>query len=212
MDTVELDFDVPLRIYATNRIERELRAFPARKEPEQVAWLKSLPEGALLFDVGSNTGAYVLYALALGLKVVAFEPSPANFRRLCENLRLNKFAAPVVRVALSDEEGLVALTGEEESGQTHSVETTSGDTTVTASRMDSFLALGQPDAIKIDVDGGEVRVLRGARKTLEYVQTVLVETVPDTADDVAELLIDAGFRDVVRHPHLSGVCNEVWRR
>jgi FkbM family methyltransferase len=66
----------------------------------------------VLFDVGANIGiATLIAARTPGTRAVAFEPEPANFARLTENLRLigldNVVALPL---ALGDNSGIATLT------------------------------------------------------------------------------------------------------
>ena len=73
----------------------------------------------------------------------------------------------------------------------------------------SILKLPQPNHIKIDVDGIELAILRGASKTLTNsdLRTVMVELEKGSNDEVGsiELLNQAGFNLVRCHKCLPGV-------
>src|SRR5690349_8415761 len=51
--------------------------------------LHVLREGDVFMDVGANVGAYTVLAAATGARVVAFEPIPAAFAHLTDNVRVN---------------------------------------------------------------------------------------------------------------------------
>ena len=65
------------------------------KEPETISWIKELfKPNEILFDVGANIGVYSLYARALynhKIRIYAFEPAYHNFKKLCQNILINKF-------------------------------------------------------------------------------------------------------------------------
>ena len=94
----------PLFILVSTDAEREWRLDPGRKEPWTVAWLDdNVKPGDVVYDVGANFGVFSLIAAA-NLEgrgtVVAFEPGYANFSRLCENIRLNRFTSLIIPMPL----------------------------------------------------------------------------------------------------------------
>ena len=214
--TVRLDFPASdIYIHATAEPELRWRAFACAKEPWTVEWLQqSLRGGDVLYDVGANVGAFSLIAAKhCGATVVAFEPGYATFARLCENVQLNGCADRIIPVPLplSDRSGILGLQYRSlDPGQSrHRM----GDTTwrpedsakpkryvqpvcaITLDAAVSTFELPLPVAMKIDVDGPEMRVLRGASSLLASpgLRSLLVEIDPDQFDDVQALLADAGF-------------------
>jgi FkbM family methyltransferase len=144
--------------------------------------LQSLfPPGGTFFDVGANHGVYSLMASYIGgpdSVVCAFEPQP----RLAEALRIskktNEFAQlRIYELALGDQDGqndfFIPDTGSgvgsllrDHASQTGPVR----QTIVKIATLDSIFRkenLHRLDVIKIDVEGAELEVLRGARETLE---------------------------------------------
>ena len=218
---VRLDFpgtDIWLR--ATSMPERRWRAKSCAKEPFTVRWLEEyVRKGEVLYDVGANVGTFSLIA-ALGRQasVVAFEPGYANFARLCENIVLNECSAAIVPVPLplSDAPGLLSFAYRSlEPGQSRH---TLGDAPyapgrgssstyvqpVCATTLDRAVAdfqLPLPHHMKIDVDGSERRVLRGASRTLrlDQLRSILIETDAGAWDGLAEELTGAGFTLQARH-------------
>ena len=60
------------------------------KEPETLAWIDAIPEGAIVWDVGANIGLYAVYAAnRRNCRVWAFEPSVFNLELLARNIHLN---------------------------------------------------------------------------------------------------------------------------
>jgi len=135
-------------------------------------WLRSLVspfEGDLFVDVGAHIGTWAIRATRTFRRVVAFEPNPKTNRMLRTTIRMNKldnisvFAAP-----LSNDDGDVTVSPESEisrQGLEHRVP---------ARSLDSFKL--KPSLVKIDTEGNEYAVLRGASETLVHRPRVVVET------------------------------------
>lgn len=203
------------------------------KEPETLDWLGTMVEdGGVFFDVGANIGLYSLYAALRhpGLAVVAFEPEYANLHLLRDNVILNGLGnrIEVYSIALGDRSGLSRLHIQDLTpGAALHTESAARLTTTEAGErvvwaegvwvttVDDFCALRGlwPTAMKIDVDGGEARILSGAREALGHLRTVLVEAAEDspTRHLCEHLLREAGLTRVgPEHPAASG--NQMWAR
>lgn len=210
------------------------RARACEKEPETVAWIEnSLQPGAVLYDVGANVGAYSLVASKfLGGKVAvyAIEPGFSTFDQLCRNVVLNNCQDSVhpLMLALNDSTGLVGFAyhsleaGDAEHALTdHTKESSSAGAPVynqqiLGYRLDDLIKdfnLPSPTHIKLDVDGSELAVLRGASETLksDITKSILVEVRKQNgyAEQVHELLLDAGFELVSEHDRGDGI---IWNR
>ena len=129
--------------------------------------------GMTVVDVGANIGIYTRYFSRLaGLSghVHAFEPAPLNFRRLQSNVG----ALPNVTLrqsAVGATRGTLKLFVSAELNVDHRT-FDSGDgrlsVDVPATSLDAYFAPGQKvDLIKIDVQGFEMNVLKGARRVFE---------------------------------------------
>ena len=78
-----------LSLLCPNKItEFRARTFH-EKEPETLEWIDSIGKEETLWDIGANVGLYSMYAAQKGLKVLAFEPSPANYHLLNSNIEKN---------------------------------------------------------------------------------------------------------------------------
>lgn len=214
--SVRLDFDgCDIYLHATAEPELRWRAFSCAKEPWTVEWLQQrLSKGDVLYDVGANVGAFSLIAAKhCGATVVAFEPGYASFARLCENVQLNACADRIIPVPLplSDRSGMLGLRyrslepgqsrhrmGDAAWGPQDSASPKRYVQPVCAMALDAAVStfeLPLPVAMKIDVDGAEMRVLRGASSLLAgtSLRSLLVEIDRDQFDEVQKLLADAGF-------------------
>jgi FkbM family methyltransferase len=148
-----------------------------------------LKPGYVAIDVGANSGCHTLVmANAVGSKgkVVAFEPNPRMFDRLQANVQLNRFDnVDLCPVALSDQNGIVTLhipkVGDYNQGlgSIHSanLENASDQIDVPKISLDDWVNQHCPsriDLIKIDVEGHEMLVFKGAYQTLKNFKPILI--------------------------------------
>ncbi|MBF0272704.1 MAG: FkbM family methyltransferase [Magnetococcales bacterium] len=211
--------------------ESELRQL-AIPEPDTVAWLeKTIQTDSVLYDVGANVGYYSLYAVAMrtGAKAVAFEPAPLNVARLNHNIHVNRQGNAVMAfpIALSDETGVMRFGnsyfvsgGWSHAGIDGRKPSASGETFFTgciAYTLDDFLRaatfLPHPTHLKVDVDGPELKVLRGAAATLAdpRLRHLLIEMRDDQEVREAERMVKQwGFERV--GPPMQGLGNRIFTR
>ena len=139
------------------------------------ALLSGIGAGKTFFDVGSYFGYYALCAAKQGAQSFAFEPVPANFELLEKHAQLNsQLGVTVLPMAVSDADGEVAFNlppaGNRGTGAMDSGSSPDGQRTVVeAVSIDSFAGsrnLQRLDAMKIDVEGAELKVLAGARQSI----------------------------------------------
>ena len=141
---------------------------------EPVMWTQlmgSLRPGSVFVDVGACLG---LYAVAAGRRcgpqgrVFAFEPEPSLYPLLVENLSVNRLERTVdaLAFAVGDRDGDVAFrAGRGAESQVVPVADAT-DRAVTCVKLDSVLDGTNVDVMKIDVEGYEDFVLRGAQTLL----------------------------------------------
>lgn len=149
---------------------------------------KNLINSDVFVDVGANIGYYSCLALSLGKYVVAVEPQPQNLECLYTNLKDNGWAdTEVYPLGLSNKPGLLTLYGA--SGLCASlVNGWAGYSErfkqiIPVNTMDNILGdrfQGKKLFIKIDVEGAEYGVLRGAEKTMAMspLPTWFIEVTP----------------------------------
>jgi FkbM family methyltransferase len=129
------------------------------------AWRRLLKPGDLFVDVGSNVGAYALWAADCGAEVIAVEPSPDAVPLLLDNLELNPGARVSVRIcALGSERGEMAFSEGLDTAN-HLIPDGLGSR-VEVRTLDELLEGRTAAGVKIDVEGAERLVLEGGRSAL----------------------------------------------
>jgi FkbM family methyltransferase len=137
--------------------------------------------GATVLDLGANVGAYTLlfaHWVGAGGHVYAFEPASASRAGLERHVLLNGVADRVTirRDAVSSASGLCRFIQRGTDGSNRIAHASdSGTVAVPAITVDAFCGASRviPDVIKIDVEGGELDALRGARRTIAERRTSL---------------------------------------
>jgi len=180
------------------------------KEPTTVAWIKQMQPGEVLFDIGANVGSYSILAGVKGVKVYSFEPEAENYALLVKNMLLNGIEPNAYCLAISDEEKAGLLYGgkKEAGGACHSFGEQVGYDL--APRQAGFTqgcfgmpldkmienGLPHPHHLKIDVDGFEFKVIKGATNILANgLKSILVEvnTNLDEHNEMVRHLCELGF-------------------
>jgi FkbM family methyltransferase len=154
--------------------------------------------GTGFIDVGANIGNHTLFgARILGAWVTAFEPDAVSFSRLEQNLLLNELTTQVTahRVAVGDQRGRgrVVCPNLKNRGQCRFVLDKAGD--VDMIRLDDLDFTQPVSVIKIDIEGGEPAVIRGATRLLaRYRPYVFLEAAtPSRFWKAARLLRHLGY-------------------
>lgn len=192
-----------------SRIARDL----ATRQPYESGLLDhiySLDLRGYAIDVGASIGNHTLYFVrACGLPVIAFEPIFGD--EFVGNIALNRTVAPYVtlhRVALGARKGhatdggdRVLTEDEDEEARARPARaegklTLDDEGSIEVRRLDSFEIPSPVALIKIDVEGMEPEVLKGAHKTIERDQPLIfAEASSEAARDAqAEVLEPLGYR------------------
>jgi len=172
-------------------------------EPETLAWIDDFAPGDVLWDIGANIGLYALYAaLDPTRPVFAFEPSAFNFGVLVEHVALNRMDDRVrpLCIALGAHGGLgeLCMRHTDPGHGSNALNAAANNfgpfepifrQAVPTFTIDGFRAafdLPPPAHLKLDVDGIELDILRGAEQTLPQVKSLLVEVEGTTGEAGAE--------------------------
>ncbi len=180
-------------------------------EPVQTEkFVRHVRPGHVLFDIGANVGYYTLLGSRLvgtaGI-VVAVEPTPRNVAYLWRHLRLNNACnTKIIAAACSDEITLAHFHDRGNASEGHltfgpggapgTMQTTTA--LVPAVTVDMIVdRLGvAPDVIKLDVEGAELAVLKGASQTLRRrkPEIFLSAHTPELRKACLALLADFGYQ------------------
>jgi len=172
-----------------------------------VYYMEMLSEGMNIIDIGAYIGTYtVLAAEKVGNtgKVIAIEPEPKNYKQLIENINLNGFKNVIPKnIALTDHEGLEKLYLSFSSGGYSLVFQEDKNSYIevpvkTLDRLLGELNLKKVDIIKIDAEGAEIPILKGAEETLEANPNVKIFVAsyhyPSEVKEVCKFLNERGFK------------------
>jgi len=173
--------------------------------------METLEKEMNVVDIGASIGVYtVLASEKVGGegKVVAIEPEPKNYRQLIKNIKMNNFQNVILaRLALSDYCGSGKL-------YLHSFgdpslvfkEDKNSYIKVKVKTLDNLLEeldLKRIDIIKIDAEGSEIPILKGAEKTLKANPNIKIivaaEHYPSEIEEVCQFLNDRGFKTKVSY-------------
>ena len=163
-------------------------------EPRTYEYMTS-QGGGIFVDVGANIGGYSIRLARRFEKVISVEPNPRVAELLRKNVQLNGLGnIEIVQGAASDLDGeailsvppgrdaLSSIVREFPGGEHFKVNTMTLD-----GLLDKYDKI---DLIKIDVEGAELKALKGAAKSLEKTSRVVVEV---GAEDCLRILQDSGL-------------------
>ncbi|MFH2058517.1 MAG: FkbM family methyltransferase [Pseudomonadota bacterium] len=205
-----------------------------KKEVEVRNYINTyVKDGDVFFDVGANIGVFSLFAGKKydNISVYSFEPEHSNIGILKENIFYNNLLKKVTpfSVAISDSIGLsklhiqdftpgAAVHTESQSDieiteEGYEVVWAEGIATVTLDYVCEQLDI-IPNTIKIDTDGHEDKVLRGAKATLsnQALRSIVIEMPheDEKTEYCVHLLKQAGFSLVWSDPEKTR--NEIWEK
>jgi FkbM family methyltransferase len=171
----------------------------------------------VVLDVGAHVGVFTLMASRRVRRVVAIEPHPFNYKLLLRNITFNKLTnVTPVNVALSNYCGSAKLYIAEQSGS-HTIEERVVDrykvkhgfnvdryVEVRVKTLDNLvdeLGLDEVTFIKVDAEGSELNVLKGAERTLkenEAFLSIAAYHVPNELREISNFLRDIGYEVFIR--------------
>ena len=179
-------------------------------------FLESVRSCDFVLDIGGHFGQYaVLFASLVSDsgRVITFEPDPAAREILLQNLKLNGFAnrVEIESLALFDKKGEHSFFSKGADSMSSlfrsglGTNASSADVVeyrVETAGLDDYLDsrdLTSPDFVKLDTEGAEINILRGARQLLQSEAIIICELHPyaweefgTTFDELLLLIRDAG--------------------
>lgn len=152
-------------------------------EEKWIKKIEKLVKKKTFIDVGANIGIYPLSLFKKAKYIYAFEPEEENYKRLEQNIKINRITnIKSVKKAVSDKNGVTAtlyINRKDKGWSSLMMRHKDGKELVKLTSLDYFLTKNKTKnigLIKIDVEGAELNVLRGALKTLQrFHPPVLVE-------------------------------------
>lgn len=166
--------------------------------------------GRVMIDIGGFVGFHTLVASCFFDQVFTFEPTTESFSRLQNNVERNRRTNVVLeRAALSDRQGQATLrvsrhrpgknTLREDAPQRDSYGEQYaykfGEETVATRTLDSYTFEESVDLIKIDVEGSELEVMRGATGTIgRHVPAIFLELKSQEIAEECLQLLPPGYR------------------
>lgn len=175
-----------------------------------VYFYEVLRNGMNVIDIGAHIGVYtVLAAEKVGDtgKVVAIEPEPENYKQLLKNIELNNFRnVTPLNIALFNHEGyenlyLSSLSGSHSLSAKENIVSSIKVPLKTLDNLLEKLNLKKVDIIKIDTEGAEIPILKGAEKTLKTNPNAKIIVAsyhyPSEVEEVCQFLNERGFKTIV---------------
>jgi len=179
--------------------------------------LLEIKPGDVFVDAGAHIGFHtVVAAIRTGEHgcVIAVEPDKRNYKILVKNITANKLQNVIsVNAALGDYSGKAELYyGREPMASSlykgmlelkrKGIEKVEQVQVVTLDELLRSLGVSRVDSIKVDVEGAELSLLRGAINTLTANDVKLVlEIVPQLENEIRKLLMSCGYKV----SHLQGL-------
>ncbi len=201
-------------------------------DPSLAYYFSRLKKQDCILDIGANIGYTSLRAAQIASQgsVFGFEPSHYNYQRSVLNIGLNKLSnVSLARIAMGSTDGFafIATKTENNLGMNQISNAEAGNERVKMTTIDSWLQHAndaRPDVIKIDVEGFEMEVLRGARETLQTCRPKLFVEVNDmylkafgsSAAELIEWLLEHRYKlmatdgtEITHHSMLSAH-QDIW--
>lgn len=158
------------------------------------------------FDIGANYGTHSLLFLSQNIQTITFEPNPTCHKYFHELLKTNNLSSQVEPFAIGENDSITKLVFPEKKtwlGKINNNEKAlinmSLDQNVIDVKvitLDSYIEKSnlRPDLIKIDTEGFEEFVIKGATATLlKYKPLVIFECDPPQRDAIFELFMKLNF-------------------
>ncbi|TAE28701.1 MAG: FkbM family methyltransferase [Cytophagales bacterium] len=134
----------------------------------------------LFVDIGANVGSFTILASAeIGADAISIEPVPSTFQHLKNNISVNNIHDRVesLNLGLGNRTGHIKFTKSHDTMNHVASGDEEGTIDVEINTLDNVLKGRQPILLKIDVEGFETEVLKGAEKALiqKELKAIIIE-------------------------------------
>ena len=166
---------------------------------KQQALARFVRPGMTVYDIGAQAGFYTLFFSCLAGdagQIYAFEPCPYDTHFIIDHVRMNGLAnVHVIQAAVAERTELVAMSTDRGKMENRIGDVAGTPLIVSSLSLDS-LDLPKPDLIKMDVEGAESAVLKGAQRVLREVRPVVFIALhsPEQSKICAAILDAADYR------------------
>jgi FkbM family methyltransferase len=175
-------------------------------ESETVEWIKRFDKNSNFLDIGANIGIFSLLAAKRNHNVIAIEPESLSFAMLNLNIYDNKLNNTVTAFPLSiDCFNKVSHLNIYKMGWGRSMHSFDTDIIIDNQKNEPEFLQGSigicldnlleqikftPDYVKIDVDGNELRVIKGSNDLLKSknIKSILIEIDPERVLEKKEII------------------------
>jgi FkbM family methyltransferase len=192
-------------------IKEELILYGTHEPNATKIYKQLLRPGDVIFDIGTNLGYYLCVAnntLGSDCQIQGFEPDEELFSLANKNSALLNSPINIKHCAISDKTGLVSFFKSKVSNWGTIVPRDElkleRKVDVDSITIDSFVEQNniQPTVIRMDIEGGETKALKGGLKTLRKTRLLFLEYhkafISDReTDEVLKILEDSGFRRAI---------------
>ena len=197
------------------------------KEPDTIEWINNFRENSIFYDIGANVGIYSIYASSLtrNINVVAFEPSVFNIEILSKNIFINNMHENIsifpLALDIKKSQNQFNMSSIEPGGALSGFGTDLDEYNnkrniefkykTFSMNLDNFILdynLNSPNYIKIDVDGLELNILKGATGILKNkkLYSILIEN-SNPLSNISNFLKDNNF--ILKSQHKN---NQIWEK
>lgn len=173
--------------------------------------LHYLQKDDLFYDIGANVGVYTVLASKIkNTKTVCIEPLPTTYEKLIDNIQINRLENVIsLNIGLSYEKSKLFFTTDKDTMNGVALSSDSNIKEVDVDTLDNLSSIyGIPKIIKIDVEGYETNVLKGANKLLinDRLEVIILELNGNgikygfSDDDIHNNLKNIGFNSFTYNP------------
>ncbi|MHA1582869.1 MAG: FkbM family methyltransferase [Candidatus Baldrarchaeia archaeon] len=213
--------------YTFNAKLRDWWRFFSHFEPKTSAFLrKNVSREDTVIDIGAHIGIHTIHLAKVARFVYAIEPEPTNLKLLIKNILVNNVKKKVIVLpyAISSVNGIVNFyVSSESTGAHHILSNDEGNIgrgtilKVRAYTLDTLvldtLGIDHVDVVKIDVEGHELEVIKGAQKLFQCSSPRIIVVETKRNSELLKILTNKyGYKLACTLDCYGNVCNYAFFR
>ena len=212
-----------INFYTPNKLSSYRASTYLSKEKDTILWIDKFgSKKNIFFDVGANVGIYSIYYASLyKAKVFAFEPQYNNVTLFSRNVKLNNLQNYVTIIPnplyknnkidflISSSNNEAASASTTFIKKNNYISKNFGKKLTLSYSIDFLVKnnlIPMPNIIKIDVDGNELDVIKGARRTIneKKCKSILIEKTNRISDHLIDRILSKSFY-LYKHSGLNSI-------